>query len=133
VIRSLFDKNALSVDEEVIETYKPKLVRYIRIDPAFNSDEGLQELLQILKNAEKQRSALMAYFQLAATAMGKITQKELVAEAGVTTATVKSLVQKGIFEEYDLQHDRVNFTESAELSGLHLSAAQQVVFDQILH
>jgi primosomal protein N' (replication factor Y) len=133
VIKSLFEKNAVSVGEEVIETYKPKLVRYIRIEPAFDSDEGLQELLQILSRSEKQRDALMAYFHLAATARGKVSQKELVNEAGVTSAVIKGLVQKGIFEEYTVQKDRVSFTESADLSGLQLSTAQQTAVDQIQH
>ncbi|RZJ65258.1 MAG: primosomal protein N' [Flavobacterium sp.] len=131
VIRRMMVKNVLSLEEEVSESYKPKLVRYIRLYPEFEREEKLQELLEILKSARKQRELLLQYFQLRASVKKPISVKQLTDSAGVTSTVLKSLVDKGIFEEYNLQHDRVNFEDKLEERELKLSAAQQKAFDEI--
>jgi len=53
----------LSLQEEMLDEYKPKLIRYIRLHEAYVSDESLIALLDSLKGA-KQKELLMHYFQL---------------------------------------------------------------------
>jgi primosomal protein N' (replication factor Y) len=63
ILQKLVDKNILVLHEEVQENYKPKLVRYVRLHPKFDSNQGLNELLETL-NAAKQRDVVMSYFQI---------------------------------------------------------------------
>jgi primosomal protein N' (replication factor Y) len=131
VIQKLIDKNILVLQEEVQETYKPKMVRYVRLHSKYNTDDGLKELLEILKSANKQKEIVLNYFQLSAIEKKPITVKKLVETAQSTPGTVKALVEKEILEEYYLQEDRINFSGNAREGQLQLSAAQQIAFDSI--
>ena len=42
VIQKLIDKNILVLQEELQESYKPKLVRYVRLHSKYDSDDGLK-------------------------------------------------------------------------------------------
>ncbi len=132
VIKKLIEKNILIVEEEVNESYKPKLIKYVRLNPTYNSSDGLNQLLQLLKNAQKQREIVMSYFQLMASEKSKpISVKQLSEKSGATSAVVKALVEKEIFEEYVLQHDRVSFAENFKLNELALSDAQNKALTEI--
>lgn len=132
VIKQLMDKNILIIDEEVQENYKPKLLKYVRLNPTYNSSDGLNQLLQLLKNAQKQREIVMGYFQLMATEKSKpIAVKQLAEKSGATPATVKALIDKQIFEEYYLQQDRVSFENDFRSNKLELSTAQNKALTEI--
>lgn len=131
VLHQMIGKNVLTLQEEVSEVYKPKLVRYVRLHPEFQNSGNLAALLDILKNAEKQKELVLAYFQLAASEKKPITVKQLTETSGASATIVKALIDKGIFEEYHLQHDRINFEDKLEEKELKLSAAQQAAFDEI--
>jgi|SRR6218665_622058 len=130
IIQQLLQKGILELQEEMSEMYKPKLIRYVRLFAEFQNPDKLSELLEILKRSEKQKELVLAYFQLNA---GKkpITVKQLIETAGSTSAAVKSLIEKGIFEEYYIQQDRVNFDENLQENQLELSHAQQLAFDEV--
>ncbi len=131
VIQKLIDKNILVLQEELQETYKPKLVRYVRLHPKYDSDQGLKDLLEILKSANKQKEIVLNYFQLSASEKKPITVKKLVEKAQSSPAIVKALVEKEILEEYFLQEDRINFAGKAREDELQLSPDQQKAFESI--
>ncbi|MFV8391988.1 replication restart helicase PriA [Flavobacterium sp. LB2P6] len=131
VIQKLIDKNILVLQEEIQETYKPKLVRYVRLHPKYESNEGLSELLETLKSANKQKEIVLNYFQLSATEKKPITVKKLVEVANSSSAIVKALIEKEIFEDYFLQEDRVKFSGKIRADQLQLSLAQQKAFEEI--
>ncbi|HJS00068.1 MAG TPA: hypothetical protein VJ780_03955, partial [Flavobacterium sp.] len=132
VIQKLIDKNVLVLQEEIQESYKPKLVRYIRLHSKYNSSQGLNDLLEVLKNANKQKEIVLAYFQLSASEKQKpISVKQLVEVSNSSSAVVKALIDKEIFEDYQLQQDRVNFSGESNDNQLQLSEAQQKAFSEI--
>lgn len=132
VIQKLIDKNVLVLNEEVQELYKPKLVRYVKLHSKFDSNEGLNELLETLKSAAKQRAIVLTYFQLSAKEKQPISVKKLVESANSTSAIVKALIEKEIFEDYFIQEDRINFNGNPQENELILSDAQQTAYNQIL-
>lgn len=131
VIQKLIDKNILVLQEEMLESYKPKLIRYVRLHSKYESNQGLTELLESLKNANKQKEIVLTYFQLNASDKKPLTVKKLVEASGSTSAIVKALIEKEIFEDYFIQEDRVNFKGKESEVKLQLSAAQQSAFDGI--
>jgi primosomal protein N' (replication factor Y) len=131
IIQKLVDKNILVLQEEIQETYAPKLVRYVKLHSKYESNEGLGELLEILKNANKQKEIVLSYFQLSASEKKPITVKKLIEVANSTSAVVKALIDKEIFEEYYIQVDRVNFSGKTKEEQLQLSEAQQIAFEAI--
>jgi len=130
IIHQLLEKNIISLQEEMVEEYKPKLIRYIRLFPEFNSPDRLEELLTILKSAQKQKDLILSYFQLNASQRKPISVKELTEYSGASAAIVKALIDKQIFEEYYIQHDRVSFDEVEE-NQLDLSDAQSKALQSI--
>lgn len=131
IIQKLIDRNILVLQEEVIELYKPKLTRYIRLNQDYAAEENLVALLDNLKNAKKQKDILLSYFQLNASQKKPISVKQLVENSKVSSTVVKTLVDKNIFEEYHLQEDRVSFDKNQKEKNLQLSTAQQQAFDGI--
>ena len=129
VINRLIAKNAILLQEEINEKYKPKTIRYIRLQEEFLKQEQLSELMEVLSRAQKQRDAVMQFFQLQASVKKPITAK-ILTEAGVTAAVIKALVDKNIFEEYYLEEDRIQF-DNATNTGFGLSPKQQHAFDEI--
>ena len=131
VIQKLIDKNILVLQEEINEIYKPKLVRYLRLNPDYENNDGLSNLLEILKKSEKQKAIVLHYFQLSASEKKPITVKKLIEVANSTSAIIKTLIDKNIFEEYYLQEDRVNFIGKSSETILQLSPIQETAFQEI--
>ncbi|WP_343588828.1 primosomal protein N' [Flavobacterium sp.] len=128
VLQKLIARDIIFLDEEIKETYKPKLVRYVKLHSKYESDNGLAELLEVLKSANKQKEIVLTYFQLNASERKPITVKKLTEVSNVTAAVVKALIEKEIFEEYYLQHDRVTFSGEISDKELQLSKAQENAF-----
>jgi primosomal protein N' (replication factor Y) len=131
ILQKLIDKNILVLQEEMLETYKPKLVRYVRLSKEYDSNNGLEQLLDTLKGAAKQKEVILSYFQLSATEKKPITVKKLAETAQTTSTIIKSLIDKNIFEEYFLQEDRVNFKGESNEGKLKLSSPQETAFNSI--
>ena len=131
ILQKLIDKNILVLQEEMQETYKPKLVRYVRLNKEYDSNSGLEQLLQTLKSATKQKEVILTYFQLSATEKKPITVKKLTETAQSTSGIIKALIDKNIFEEYYLQEDRVNFNGNPNEGQLILSTPQEKAFHSI--
>jgi primosomal protein N' (replication factor Y) len=131
VIQKLIDKNILVLQEEMLETYSPKLIRYVKLHSKYESNEGLGQLLETLKNANKQKEIVLSYFQLSASEKKPITVKKLIDAANSSSTIVKALIDKEIFEEYYIQVDRVNYSGKTKEELLQLSEAQQTAFEEI--
>ncbi|KVV15852.1 primosomal protein N' [Flavobacterium sp. TAB 87] len=131
ILQKLIDSNIVVLQQEIQESYKPKLVRYVKLHSQFESNDGLTTLLDVLKNAAKQKEIVLAYFQLSASEKKPITVKKLVETSQSSSAVVKALIEKQIFEEYYIQHDRVNFSGAINEKELLLSEPQQIAFTSI--
>ena len=130
IIQKLISKKIISLQEEIQEEYKPKLIRYIRLHENYSAEEKLIELLDSLKS-EKRKNLVLQYFQLQAQDKKPISVKQLTETAQSSTAIVKFLVEKEIFEEYFIQEDRINFEKNKIENDLILSQAQQQAFEEI--
>jgi len=108
IVNQLIKKEAITIKEEIYEQYKPKLVKYVRLNAAHTSDDSLEKLLEELSRAKKQREAVLGFFQLSTTKK-PIKAKDLEKQANVSSTILKSLVNKEIFEFYHIQTDRIQF------------------------
>ena len=108
IIKTLIEKNAIVVKEQIYEQYKPKLVKYIRLKEPWNTSDKLSELLETLSRAKKQRELILTFFQLQSLKK-PIKVIQLQEKSGISNAVIKSLIDKDIFEYYFIQKDRINF------------------------
>lgn len=109
ILQRLLDKNVIVLKEEVYEQYKPKLVRYVKLGTEHTSDQKLEELLNSLTRAPKQSQVVLSLFQLQGKSQKPIKVSELEKASNSSKAVIKSLVDKGILEEYFIKTDRVNY------------------------
>ncbi len=130
IVNALLDKQVIYIQEELIEKYKPKQTRYVRLIGDYESGDRLNALLELLSRAAKQRELILSYFQLKAVERKPISVKRLLEFSGSTAAVIKALVDKEILEEYFLTEDRVIFKDREEVD-FQLSSAQQVAYDAI--
>jgi primosomal protein N' (replication factor Y) len=115
ILNTLLDKKAIVLKEEITEQYKPKLVKYIRLNKKYVGEKALNELLDSLTNAKKQRNVLLSYFSLQVPTKKPIKQRVLKEKSNVSTPVIKALVDKEIFEVYTIRTDRINFDEATEV------------------
>ena len=130
VIKSLVEKGAARISERIFEKYVPKLVKFIRLAEDYQSQEGLQKALELLKG-EKQKKLIMAYFNHINREVLPLKVEKLLEEAKVSNAVLKSVVEKGILEIYYLQKDRVSFADSEVLAKKTLNNIQNEALYQV--
>src|SRR5215468_4428825 len=95
VINKLIQKKVCYVWEALKQGYTPKKEIYVLLNPEFNNEEKLSELLNNWSKAPKQMELLLSYLHLIKTA-GEVTKSELLKKSGASDAQLKGLVEKSI-------------------------------------
>lgn len=133
IIQQLLQKGVIEVEEAVYEKYTPKIVRYIRLAAEFTSEENLRQLLETLSRAPKQRDVLMSLFMLSAQQKQPVSSVQLQKQSDASAATLKTLIDKGILEEYFVQKDRVEYQGPEGADTKALTEAQSKALQEIRH
>jgi primosomal protein N' (replication factor Y) len=131
VIQLLLQKGIIEVEENVVEKYTPKLVRYIRLAPGFSSEENLQVLLDSLSRAPKQKEVLMALFMLTASQLKPVSSAQLQKKSNSNASVLRTLIDKGFLEEYFIQKDRVQYSGPEGADTKQLNEAQLQALSEI--
>ncbi len=131
VLKRLIDKEVIQVYEEIYEQYKPKLVRYVKLHAKYASEESLQQLLDSLNRAKKQREVILTLFSISATTKKPITVKELTKQSKASSAVIKALIDKEILSAYYIQQDRVAYngdeTETSKVLNEYQAEAYETI------
>jgi len=131
IINRMVLKNLLVINQEIFEQYKPKLIRYIKLNEKFDSEKDMQLLIEGLSNAPKQREVILSWFQLQAKSRKPVQLKLLSETSGASTSIIKALIDKEIFWEYYLKTDRVKFDIKDTDQSMVLNEWQQEAFEEI--
>lgn len=135
VIKSLLDKEAIFVKEELKRTYKPKVETRVRLTTAARNEQRLRELFEELERAPKQLDLLMKYIELSGV-LGhqpkEVTKKELLHRASASPAVFNGLVDKAIFEVYQQEIGRLNLIQSSNQPLHPLNNHQQKAYHEIV-
>jgi len=131
VLKRLLDKNAISLKEEIYEKYKPKLIRCVRLKDGLSSEKVINNLLENLKRAPKQKEIILKFIMMSAVSDLPIKVSELLKRSDASSAQIKALIDKEILQDYELQEDRISHNCSNKLSEIHLSEDQSNAFDNV--
>ncbi|WP_454802220.1 replication restart helicase PriA [Mucilaginibacter phyllosphaerae] len=131
ILKSLFEKNIVTISEEVSERYKPRKRTYLTLNPAYHNQEALKELFNILeKRAPKQADAVLAFIKLSRQRKA-VAKNELIEESGSGESSIKSLIEKEVFIAEERTVSRLGYTEDEDqLSNFILSPAQEIALAQ---
>ncbi|MGB3469148.1 MAG: DEAD/DEAH box helicase, partial [Cyclobacteriaceae bacterium] len=139
VLKSLIDKKAIILYEELKEKYKPRLEKRIRINPGYiNEDHSLlEELFSKLEKKEKQMDVLLKYLQeiplpdlmeLNKTGI----EKQLLTSKDISDSSLRTLVKNDILEEYEVVVPRVVFEDPYLHTEVELNKEQEDAYHNIM-
>ncbi len=137
VIKTLIEKGYIVTEEELNDPYKPRLEFFVRLAPEYAGEgEALRDVFdQMEKRARKQLELLMTFIRLSGFGFGpprEVSRKELLREAGGTSAQLDALVQKGIFGGYTKLVSRFGEPgETTDSGTIELTPAQAVALDKV--
>ncbi|WP_185287256.1 primosomal protein N' [Chryseobacterium lactis] len=124
-INSLIDLQYIEIDEKIAEKYKAKEVAYARINDAVLGNQNLTEILLKLNRAQKQKDLFLAILEKQTEHPDTpIKKADLFEDGYFGSSHFKSLVDKGLVEEYYMQKDRIESYEG-EIEELEELSEQQ--------
>lgn len=117
LIRDLIDKQVITIQEELKQKYKPKLVNYVELHEDYNTS-NIDAAYELLSRSTHQTNALLAYIQLARN--GSQVPSSAVQElADVSSSVLKAIEKKGVFHCFKKEVTRLSFDEAeGELPAL---------------
>ncbi len=130
VLKSLINKQAVIIYEEIREQYKPKKEKRVRIINDYLEEEGkLEDLFNELEKQPKQLDVLLRYLQLvnvyedpSANEKG-IARNELI-QQGLSASSYNTLKKNGVLEEFEVNVPRFVLPQKRQ-EGIVLSEIQQ--------
>ncbi|MGB3870669.1 MAG: primosomal protein N' [Flavobacteriales bacterium] len=100
VIKKLMDSGALMLAEELKDSYKPRMDRFVRLTEEASSEDALHHWFDALERAPKQLHLLMRYIELSRCLSDdprEVKRDELLKRSDSTAAELKRLCEKGVF------------------------------------
>lgn len=140
-IRSLVERGALQVREQLEDGFKPRTELHVRLAPNQFSESSLNDLLNCLHRAPSQERLLVRYLDLseASTALRldnfnlleEVSKRNLLVGLPGGEAAFSALRKKGVFETYPYATRRIKSVAALNLPPKPLSEEQARAFRQI--
>ncbi|HTL07954.1 MAG TPA: primosomal protein N' [Chitinophagaceae bacterium] len=130
VIKRLLDKRICFVWEELKNHYTEKKETYVLLNPQYNTDDQLSDLLNNWGRAPKQMELLLAFIHLSKT-NGEVTQAELLKKSGASAAQLKGLTEKNVLLTEKKSVDRLKQLPKHIQLDFELSAPQQLALHEV--
>jgi primosomal protein N' (replication factor Y) len=137
ILKSLAGKEAILLFEEVVDKYKPKTEKRIRLNHELVSHEALEEIFKGIESKPKQEAVLLKYLQnvpvlkdINANKRG-IAKKALIVE-DISESSLQTLVKHKILEEFESIVPRFDFDDEPQAPTILLSEDQEHASADIL-
>ncbi len=130
VIKKLIEKKVCFVWEELSQRFKQRMESYVILNPEFENEEKLSELLNSWSRAPKQLALLLSYLHLYKTE-NEVTQAALLKKSNATTAQLKGLTEKNILLIEKRSVDRIRSMPKKVLIDFDMSVSQQEALNEI--
>lgn len=133
VINRLIRKRVCYVWEALKQAYAPKKETYVLLNPQYDNEESLEQLLnedKKLQRAGKQMELLLSYLHLLRTE-GEVTKTGLLKKSGAADTQLKGLVDKNILLTEKRNVERLRYLPRDIRMDFELTAAQQKALAEI--
>jgi primosomal protein N' (replication factor Y) len=136
-IKELVAKHAIILFEEVKDKYRPKIVKKIRLKRVLEGTEEVLSLIERLEKTTKQQEVLLEYLSHVPINELHYKNKEGIAKSilksgDISESSLKTLLDKGIFEEFEIVVSRFDGEDLGSMAQMQLSEPQQIASDQIM-
>ena len=129
-IQQMLNKGLIELKESLYQKYKPKLEKYVKLNPKYHNSNALNTFLNDLKKAPKQSTLILQFFALNPKGTKTLVANDLLTKAQSSVAVLNALHEKEFFEVFYEPVDRIQ--NSDETVGLKsLSKTQQVALNHL--
>lgn len=132
VIKSLWEKGIVRLDEVLKEKYTPKIELFVRVNPVLLKDQKLfNESMDKLKNASRQRELLLQLIVEEQQAAKPLKVSKFLKERAGSHTALRSMEEKGLIEIYELKTSRIEEDETEITASETLSEEQNKALKSI--
>lgn len=125
-INSLIDLQYIEIDEKIAEKYKAKEIAFLKINNEKSILNNLPEvLLQLKRSAKQQELFLLILEKQTENPDQPVRKSDIFDEGNFAHSQLKSLIDKGLVQEYYLQKDRLESYEGETENIEELTDAQK--------
>jgi len=95
VVKSLIEKKAIVVEEDLKRKYKAKLIPYVRLTEFANDEKNLEQIFSEITRAKKQLDTLMSFIKLSDryNEPKEVKKVDLQKSTNVTSAIINQMVE----------------------------------------
>ncbi|MEJ7914366.1 MAG: primosomal protein N', partial [Chitinophagaceae bacterium] len=123
VVNRLIGKKVCMVWEALKQTYAPKKESFVLLNPQYDNEEKLADLLNNWSRAPKQMELLLSYLHLMRTE-GEVTKTAVLKKSNASEAQLKGLIDKLILRVEKRSIDRIHYAPKEVHIDFTLSNAQ---------
>lgn len=137
-IRTLLENGIVEIAEKVVEKYRPKLIKMVRLTLQPGDTDGLHHMLDITNRSNRQQKALMAYLDMSRflspgqERIQEVERELFLKKSGITPGILKAMIDKGIFEVYTKSINRFYSQDRSTLPLPRLSDRQTEAYESII-
>ncbi|MEQ8926973.1 MAG: primosomal protein N', partial [Fulvivirga sp.] len=136
IIKSLVQKDAVIIYEEIKEKYKPKKQRRIRLNSDYEDKKVLEGLFKEIESKPKQEEIILAYLQhmpiyKQPELNRKGIEKGLLQSEDLSASSLKTLLKNNILEEFEVTISRFE-DDDTPLTEVRLTQNQVSAKNEIL-
>ena len=111
VVKTLIEKKAIIVEEDLKSKYKVKLIPFVKLTEYADIEKNLEQIFNDIGRAKKQIEALMTFIKLSdryKEQQKEVKKTDLQKAANVSSTVINELIKKNIFEIYEIAVDRIS-------------------------
>lgn len=134
IVKSLIEKGVILIEEELKRKFKPKIISYVRLTAFADVEKNLETIFDQLGKAKKQLETLITFIKLNNRYQKEqieVKKLDLQTDANVTSSTINQLIEKNIFEVYDVEESRLGKYKNELLSEKDLNEYQLKALEEI--
>src|SRR5215216_1548178 len=130
IVNRLIGKKLCFVWESLKQTYNSKKESFVLLNPEYDNEEKLSELLNNWGKAAKQMELLLSYLHLMKTE-GEVTKAQLLKKSTATDAQLKGLIEKNILRIEKRSIDRLYFSGKDVVIDFELTPVQEEAKEKV--
>lgn len=137
IVKSLIQKQAILLFEEVKEKYSPKIITRIRLHETYTSPESLSALLNQLDKRPKQQEIILRYLQQIPVIQNSDTndagvEKSTLVTSELSGSSLQTLLKSEILISFEEVVSRLTFRSEEKKQQISLSEDQEIAKESIL-
>lgn len=129
-LKRMVDKGVCFIFEALEDQYKVRKETFITLNPDYEDEDRMRDLVQRLEKAPKQLALLLSYLHIEKTE-GEVTQPGLLKKSNATASHLKGLLDKNVLLAERRAVDRIPMLPKINQPDFELSEYQQAALQNI--